>query len=75
MPLLLLNGDLEFDDKVVDEDTFLAEVPEMIPTYIAGIHQFWKSRSRTSGVSRSQSRPEIRDKHVHGVLVYTEGNL
>ncbi len=45
MPLLLLNGDFEFGDTVTDEDAFLAEVPDMIPICIAGIHQFWKSRS------------------------------
>ncbi len=46
MPLLLLNGDAEFDagpDGAVHEDEFLAEVPDIIPDCIAAIHEFWKS--------------------------------
>ena len=56
VPLLLLNGDLEFDDKVADEDVFLAEVPEMIPTCIAGIHQFWKNERGAQKPLSSRSR-------------------
>jgi hypothetical protein len=56
MPLLLLNGDFEFGDTVADEDAFLAEVPDMIPICIAGIHQFWKSRSYGPAVRAGRSR-------------------
>ena len=50
VPLLLLNGDLEFNDEpdgAVDEDAFLAEAPDMIPMCIAGINEFWRNRSVT----------------------------
>jgi uncharacterized protein len=56
VPLLLLNGDLEFDDSGHDEDAFLAEAADIIPTCIAGIHQFWKSHQKPTS-SRSRSRP------------------
>jgi uncharacterized protein len=46
VPLLLLNGDLEFDDSSDDEDVFLVEAPDIIPTCIAGINEFWRNRSR-----------------------------
>ena len=38
-PLFLLNGDMEIDD-VADEDELLADASDMIPTCIAGIHEF-----------------------------------
>jgi uncharacterized protein len=41
-PLFLLNGDLEIDD-VADEDELMAHASDMIPTCIAGIHEFWRS--------------------------------
>ena len=28
----------------LDEDEFLAEVPDIIPACVAGIHEFWKSK-------------------------------
>jgi hypothetical protein len=40
MPLLLLNGDAELDDDVY-EDKFLAEALEIVPTFVADIHEFW----------------------------------
>lgn len=64
MPFLWLNGDAELDvgsDSTVDEDRFLAEVPEIIPPCVAGIHAFWKeyqdrqkspSRRRRSSTGR-----------------------
>jgi uncharacterized protein len=55
MPLLLLNGDAELDD-AVDEDKFLAEVPEIIPVCIAGIHEFWRNYRKPS-YGRGRSRP------------------
>jgi uncharacterized protein len=45
MPILLLNGDAELDvgaDSTVDEAAFMAEVPDIIPACVAGIHEFWK---------------------------------
>ena len=55
MPILLLNGDAELDagpDSAVDADEFLAEVPEIIPACVAGIHEFWKN----SGSHRRRTR-------------------
>jgi uncharacterized protein len=49
VPLLLLNGDLEFGDGadgIVDQDEFLAEASEMIPTCVAGIHEFWRGHQK-----------------------------
>jgi uncharacterized protein len=59
VPLLLLNGDLEFNDEpdgAVDEDAFLAEAPDMIPMCIAGIHGFWQDHQKPTS-RRSRSRP------------------
>jgi uncharacterized protein len=47
LPILLLNGDAEFDagpDDAVEEEDFLAEVPDIIPACVAGIHEFWSRR-------------------------------
>jgi uncharacterized protein len=62
MPLLLLNGDAALDvgeDSEVDEDAFLAEVPDIIPACISGIHEFWKSyrRHRRPPSNRGRSSP------------------
>jgi uncharacterized protein len=62
MPLLLLNGDAELDagpDGFVHEGEFLAEVPDIIPACVAGIHDFWKNhRGRGNPPSsRGRSRP------------------
>src|ERR1700722_9507422 len=46
VPILLLNGDAEIyagPDSAVDEEAFLAEVPDIIPACVAGIHEFWKN--------------------------------
>jgi uncharacterized protein len=59
MPLLLLNGDAELDaglDGPVDEDQFLAEVPDIIPACVAGIYEFWKNRNRKPVAAGRQSR-------------------
>ncbi len=59
-PLFLLNGDLDIDD-VGDEDELMAQASDMIPTCIAGIHEFWRNygeppsrqgRSRSGGGKR-----------------------
>ena len=55
-PLFLLNGDMELDDGAGDEDELLAEASDMIPTCIAGIHEFWRSY-RKPPFSRGRSRP------------------
>jgi uncharacterized protein len=41
-PLLLLNGDMEIAN-AADENEVLAEASDMIPTCVAGIHEFWRS--------------------------------
>jgi len=58
LPILLLNGDAELDagsDSAIDEDEFLAEVPDIIPACVAGIHEFWKN-NRTQRKPRSGRR-------------------
>jgi hypothetical protein len=42
-PLFLLNGDVEFDDGAADEEELLMEASDMIPTCVAGIHEFWRN--------------------------------
>jgi uncharacterized protein len=59
MPLLLLNGDVEFDDGA-NEDAFFVEAPDMIPTCVAAIHRFWTSLSQKPTSSRSRSRSRDR---------------
>jgi uncharacterized protein len=54
LPILLLNGDAELHlgpDDAADEEAFLAEVPDIIPACVAGIHEFWKQRKATSARS------------------------
>ena len=56
MPLLLLNGDATFDagpDGPVDRDAFLAEVPDIVPACVAGIHEFWQN------YQKPPSQPEV----------------
>ena len=58
MPILLLNGDAELDagpNGAVNEEDFMAEVPDIIPACVAGIHEFWKSNG-TDGKPRSSRR-------------------
>jgi uncharacterized protein len=42
-PLFLLNGDMEIADGAGDENELLAEAADIIPTCVAGIHEFWRS--------------------------------
>ena len=59
VPLLLLNGDLEFrdgPDGAVDEVEFLTEVLDMIPTCITGINQFWRNHHKPAS-SQNRRRP------------------
>ena len=54
-PLFLLNGDLEIAD-VADENEVLAQASDMIPTCIAGIHEFWRNyRQPSYGRGHSKS--------------------
>jgi uncharacterized protein len=62
-PLFLLNGDIEIADSTADENELLAEASdmistyvEMIPTCVAGIHEFWRNY-RKPLPSRGRSRP------------------
>ena len=55
-PLFLLNGDMEIDD-AADENELMAQASDMIPTCIAGIHEFWRNyRKPPSRRGRSRSR-------------------
>ena len=45
-PLFLLNGDIRLDDSPIDEHELLAEASDMLPTCIAGIHEFWQNFRR-----------------------------
>ena len=54
-PLFLLNGDMEIDDPA-DENELVAQASDMIPTCIAGIHEFWRNhRKPPSNRGRSRS--------------------
>jgi uncharacterized protein len=68
LPILLLNGDAELDagpDSAIDEDEFLAEVPDLIPACVAGIHEFWKNNGtlRKPRSSRGRSSQRRRTRH------------
>jgi len=68
LPILLLNGDAELDagsDSAIDQDEFLAEVPDIIPACIAGIHDFWKNNrtQRKPRSDRRRSSPGDRRRH------------
>ena len=56
VPLLILNGDIPFNDSMGDEDEFYAEAPDMIPTCIAGIREFWQHHQKRAP-NRGRSRP------------------
>ena len=61
-PLSVLNGDMEIAESVADENELLAEASDMIPTCIAGIHEFWQNYQRPpSGRGRSKSARHTRD--------------
>ena len=64
-PLFLLNGDIGFDDSPTDEHNLLAEASDIIPTCVAGIHEFWWNyrkplSSRDREKSARRKRPLIR---------------
>ncbi len=62
-PLFLLNGDLEIDDAVV-EDELLAQASDMIPTCIAGIREFWRNHRKPPS-RRGRSRPGGSRRRLH----------
>jgi uncharacterized protein len=61
MPILLLNGDAELDAG----PEFLAEMPDIIPACVAGIHEFWKNSGspRRPSSRRPRSSPGRRTRH------------
>jgi uncharacterized protein len=61
-PLFLLNGDMEIADNAADENELLAEASDMIPTCIAGIHEFWRNYRRPQS-GRGRSRSGGRKRH------------
>jgi uncharacterized protein len=68
LPILLLNGDAELDvgpNSAVNEEEFLAEVPDIIPACVAGIHEFWKNKSsqRKARPSRGRRNDVGRTRH------------
>jgi uncharacterized protein len=69
MPILMLNGDAELDlgleGGAVDEDAFMAEVPDIIPACVAGIHEFWRNNAthRKSRSNRGRSSHNRRTRH------------
>jgi uncharacterized protein len=63
-PLFLLNGDMEIADSAAKEDELLAEASDMIPTCIAGIHEFWRNYRRPQS-GRGRSGPGGGRRHPH----------
>ena len=68
LPILLLNGDAELNvgrDDAAHKEAFLAEVPDIIPACVAGIHEFWKGRA-THRRPQSRRRPSsTRNRRLH----------
>ena len=63
-PLFLLSGDMEIADSATDENELLAEASDMIPTCIAGIHEFWRNYHKPpSRRGRSRSGGDRRRLH------------
>jgi len=59
MPLMLVNGDAKLhvgSEDAIDEDAFLAEVPDIIPACVAGIYEFWRNYQKPS-YGRGRRRP------------------
>jgi uncharacterized protein len=58
-PLFLLNGDMAIAEGATDENELLADASDMIPTCVAGIHEFWRGYQKPS-YGRGRSRPGCR---------------
>ena len=59
LPILLLNGDAELNvgpDEALDRQQFIAEVPDIIPACVAGIHEFWRNYQKPPS-DRGRRRP------------------
>jgi uncharacterized protein len=63
-PLFLLSGDMEIADDAADENELLAEASDMIPTCIAGIHEFWRNYRKPPS-RRGRSRSGGSRRHLH----------
>jgi uncharacterized protein len=67
LPILLLNGDAELHaepDSTFNEEEFLAEVPDIIPACVAGIHEFWKGNPAHRKPS-GRRRNGVRSRKLH----------
>ena len=68
LPILLLNGDAELNvgpHDTVDKEAFLAEVPDVIPTCVAGIHEFWRSRTAHRKPQSNRRRSNSSNRRLH----------
>jgi uncharacterized protein len=68
LPILLLNGDAELNvgpDDTVDKEAFLAEVPDVIPACVAGIHEFWRGRATHHKPKSNRRRSNSRNRRLH----------
>jgi hypothetical protein len=63
-PLLLLNGDMEIGEGRADENELLEEALDMIPTCIAGIHEFWRNYRKPQS-RRGRSKPGGDRRRLH----------
>lgn len=64
LPLLLACGrDEDFEDEIgegFDEESFLAEVPDVLPVCVLSIHAFWRNRRQSGPPRRSTGRARPR---------------
>ena len=68
LPILLLNGDAELNvgpDDVVDKEAFLAEVPDVVPACVVGIHEFWRDRAARHKPRSSRRQSSSRNRTLH----------
>ena len=68
LPILLLNGDAELNvgpHDTVDKEAFLAEVPDVIPACVAGIHEFWRGRTTHRKPQSNRRRSNSSNRRLH----------
>ena len=68
LPILLLNGDAELNvgpDDTVFKEAFLAEVPDVIPACVAGIHEFWRGRETDRKPQSNGRRSNSSNRRLH----------
>ena len=70
-PLFLLNGDMEIADNAADENELLAEASDMIPTCIAGIHEFWRNYQEAAVWPGPQQAPLTRPSALAASMGWT----